>query len=471
MMIFFKRFFGRDSTPFAHFCRNVSIFMLLVCVKLNVSGEASKYVILISIDGMHPDMYLNRSWPAPNLRQLMKMGTYAGHLLSVFPSYTYPSHTAMITGALPARSKINFNQPIGSHSQWFWYTSAVKVPTLWQALKAKGLTSAAVEWPVSVTTDITWDMPEIWDIHHPDDRITEARKYATPGLIEEVEQNATGKLDSNNFNDNYYSLDENAGRAAAYIFTKHKPTFMAVHFATVDGFEHDLGRDGDSVRMAVATADRAIGDIMEAVQKSGLQDSTTIIIVGDHGFATIHTIMRPNMLIKNVPARFIASGGSAFLYAKGGNDSKAAIVQAVTDSLDKLPTNKHKLFRIIDRKELDKMGADSAALMALTGVPGIAFSGSTAARQAENHGPGTLVQNNKLNGVFIPTHGGHHGYDPNIPAMYTGFIAEGASINKGRHIQSLREVDIAVLIAKLLDIEFPTPDGKLEPGIIINTNK
>jgi len=59
-----------------------------------------------------------------------------------------------------------------------------------------------------------------------------------------------------------------------------------------------------------------------------------------------------------------------------------------------------------------------------------------------------------------------------LKEMYTGFIAEGTGIIKGGHIQSLREVDIAVLIAHLLDIDFPTPDGRLVPGILtINKNK
>lgn len=445
-------------------------YLILILFIPYFAKSQVKHVILISIDGFHPDMYTDTTWPAPNLRQLVKMGTYADHLLSVFPSYTYPSHTAMITGAYPARSKINFNQPIGSRGDWFWYTKAVKVPTLWQVLKAKGMTSAAVEWPVSVTKDITWDMPEIWDNDHPDDRVTEARKYATPGLIEDIEANATGKLDSNNFNDNYYTLDEDAGRAAAYIFKTKKPAFMAVHFATVDGYEHEFGRDGDSVRMALETNDRAIGDIIEAIRQSKETDSTAVIVVGDHGFATIHTIMRPNMLIKSLPVRFIPAGGSAFLYRY--RDTKASdipnLVKAVTDSLNSLPKDKRKLFRIIDRKELDQMGADSAALLALTGVnaSGLVFSGATQSQQSENHGPGTLVQNNRLEGLFIPTSGGHHGYDPNNAEMYSGFIAEGAGIIKGGHIQSLREVDIAVLVAHLLGIDFQTPDGKLVPGII-----
>jgi predicted AlkP superfamily pyrophosphatase or phosphodiesterase len=57
-----------------------------------------------------------------------------------------------------------------------------------------------------------------------------------------------------------------------------------------------------------------IGDVLEAIEEAGLRDSITIIVVGDDGFATIHTMFRPNMLIKDVPAKFVAAGGSAFLY-------------------------------------------------------------------------------------------------------------------------------------------------------------
>ncbi|MES2277935.1 MAG: ectonucleotide pyrophosphatase/phosphodiesterase [Bacteroidota bacterium] len=446
------------------------LFLALIGSGVNSFAQV-KHVILISIDGFHPDMYLDSSWPAPNLRNLMKEGTYADYCKSVFPSYTYPSHTAMLTGALPARSKINFNQPIGSTGDWFWYTKAIQVPTLWQALKQSGKTSASVEWPVTVGADITWNIPEIWDKDHPGDRVTMERKYATPELFNELEKNATGKLDSSNFNDSYFSLDENAARMAAYIFQTRKPAFLAVHFACVDGAEHDHGRDADSVRLALESNDRAIGEILEAVQKSKEQNNTTIIVTGDHGFATISQIMRPNMLIRGLPARFIASGGSAFLYParlSNGNTmtSRLAIIKAVTDSLNALSIDKRKLFRIIDRKELDKMGADSNAIMALTAIPGLVFSGASKAAQITNHGVGTLIQNSPLDGVFIPTHGGHHGYDPNLAEMHTGFIAAGAGIINGGRIQQMELVNISPLIAQLLGIQFQTPDGKVPDGIL-----
>lgn len=375
------------------------------------------HVILISIDGLRPEMYLDPSWPAANLQRLMKGGVYADHMKSVFPAYTHPAHAAMETGALPARSGIAYNQPKNSRGEWNWYYDSIKAPTIWAAIKKAGMTTAAIMWPNTVDGDITYNLSEIWDKDHPGDRATVVRQHAIPqGIYEEIEKNATGKLDSTNMNDEYLVMDENTGRMAGYIFQKYRPNFLALHFACVDGMEHEYGREHDSVRLAVEANDRAIGDVLEAITKSGLRDSTTVIIVGDHGFSDIHQVFRPNMLIRDLPAKFIAAGGSAFLYVRpDSNVVISSLVQRVKARLDKLPEEKRKLFRIIDRGELDKMGADSAAILALAATPGLVFSGAITKAPVANNGPGTLIQQAPLDGVFIPTRGGHHGYDPDLP--------------------------------------------------------
>ncbi|HVT87041.1 MAG TPA: hypothetical protein VHD35_17710, partial [Chitinophagaceae bacterium] len=109
-----------------------------------------------------------------------------------------------------------------------------------------------------------------------------------------------------------------------------------------------------------------------------------------------------------------------------------------------------------------------SAILALAADPkkGLVFSGAITTRAVTNNGPGTLIQQNPLDGVFIPTKGGHHGYDPNDKEMYTGFIAYGAGINKGKVIDELCVTDIAPLIAKLLGVEFNCPDGKLMDGVL-----
>jgi predicted AlkP superfamily pyrophosphatase or phosphodiesterase len=438
--------------------------LVLSCSLLSLSAVAqTRHVILISIDGLRPEMYRDPSWPTPNLQQLMKQGVYALHMKSVFPAYTYPSHTAMVTGALPARSGIYFNQPRGGNGQWDWFSTSIRVPTIWKVLRAAGLTTATVQWPLSAMDSITYAVPEIFDIHHPVDRITLTRIYSTPGLLDEIERNVTGRLDSNSMSEEYFSMDDNSARMAGYIFRTRKPAFLAMHLASVDGMEHEQGRDGDSVKLAMASND--IGLMLEAIQRSGAKDSTVIIIVGDHGFCDIHEVFRPNILIRGIGGKFTAAGGSAFLYPTPGADTQQ-LAARVKAALEKLPEDKRKLFRILDRATLDRMGADSSAILALAAYPGLAFSGALKPAGTVNNGPGTQIQQNPLDGVFIAVHGGHHGYDPNLPEMYTGFIAAGAGIRKGGQIDELRVTDISPLVAALLGVSFHAPDGKLVAGIM-----
>lgn len=422
-------------------------------------AQATKHVILISIDGLRPEFYLDASWPAVNMQQLKTKGVYAQKVKSVFPSFTYPSHVAMLTGALPARSGIYYNAPFepeGATGKWSWFLKDIKVPTIWNGVKAAGLTSAAIEWPVSVGEDITYNIPEIWDPKKPEDRITETRKYATKGLIEEIELNATGKLDGENMNEEHLSLDENAGRMAAYIFKKYKPGFIAVHFASVDGAQHEQGREGDKVRKAVATVDRAIGNILEAIELVKMNDSTSVIITGDHGFTNMKQVLRPNIWLKqakllgegkNWNVKFQPAGGSAFLYVQKAKDE--GLVSKVKDLITQLPAEIQKYFTVYDRNKLDAMGADSNAVLALAAVPGIVFGGGT---------QGEVIS--AIKG------GGHHGYDPEMPEMYTGFIGYGAGFKSGTGIEQMSVKDIAPIIAKLLGLKFKSQDGILYPGLV-----
>jgi len=425
----------------------------------NTYAQSSRHVVLISIDGLRPEMYLDTTWPSPNLRELMKRGSYALHMKSVFPSYTYPSHASMVTGAYPATHQVCYNAPfapLGGDGRWNWETSNIKARTIWDAAKEAGLTSAIVEWPVSVGAPVTWNLPEIWPVKDGDDRITESRKYATPGLVEDIEKNATGALTRENMNESYFGFDENAGRIAAYIFMKYKPNLLALHFACVDGAEHDQGREGDSVRLAVESADRAIGEVLETIKKSGLADSTTVIIVGDHGFSDFHEILQPNVWLKENGLfhigngwgmKFQPAGGSAFLYLENPGDTTNLV--KVRTILNQLPDSLRVKFRIIEKPELIEMGADRNAVMALATYPGTIFGGGV-----------------KGSPLFQCPEGGHHGYDPNQPEMYTGFIAAGAGINSGVVIAELSVVDIAPMVMAILQIKFEALDGRSVPQLI-----
>jgi len=436
------------------------LFLSLLFVRGFAIGQPARHVVLISIDGMRPEFYLDSLWPTPNLQHLARQGAYALHMKSVFPSYTYPSHSSMVTGAYPALHEVCYNAPfapLGSDGRWNWETSNIKARTIWDAAKEAGLTTAIVEWPVSVGAPVTWNIPEIWAVKDPGDRITETRKYSTPGLVEEIEKNATGVLTKDNMNEEYLSLDENSGRMAAYIFQKYKPNILAVHFAGVDGMEHEQGRYGYKVKAAVGAADRAIGGILEAIERAGLKDSTTVLIVGDHGFMDMRTVIRPNIWLAQEGvwktgadwgAKFQPAGGSAFLYLQHPKDTQ--VVDRVRKILGRLPDSLRNKFRVVEKPELIKMGADKNAFMALAAIPGVVFGGGTEGS------------------VTAEVKGGHHGYDPNLPEMYTGFISAGARIREGTVIQELTVVDIAPLVMSLFGVDFKAPSGVLPPNLIRN---
>jgi predicted AlkP superfamily pyrophosphatase or phosphodiesterase len=428
--------------------------------KAKLSG---RHVVPISIDGLRPEFYKDASWPAPHLQALMKTGTYADHALSVFPSYTYPSHSSMVTGAYPATHQVCFNVPFNPASDaqdWNWETSRIKAPTIWDAAKAAGLKTAIVQWPVSVGAPVNWNIPEIWQAgDENDDRIKESRKHAVPaGIVEELERNATGKLDGNNMSENFLSMDANSARMAAYLFKTYQPDLLALHFAHTDGAEHEHGRESAELREALSATDFGIGQVLEAIERSGLKDSTTVIIVGDHGFSDYNKVIFPNKWLADAGlfkkgatgwgCQFYAAGGSTFLYTENENDVE--LIAKVRALLESVPAEYRKLFKVLDKAELVKKGADRRAMLALTTVPGYVFGNNNQKVMAEFEGIA-----------------GHHGYDPDSPEMYTGFIASGAGIGKAGRIASLCVTDIAPIVMKLLGVEFKCPDGKVPHGLLI----
>lgn len=435
---------------------------LALTFSLRVLAQAANHVILITIDGMRPEFYEDPTMPTPTLQHLMQEGAYAIKLRPVFPTVTLPNHTAMITGALPARSGVYANSPFTPMStgpSWNFYARIIKTPTIFDKLHALGKVTAAVDWPVTVgATTIDYNFPDYWAFDSKTDNIPLVREGIHPaGLWEELEANALGMVPGEEINsDDFLRTDENAARIAAYLLMRYKPTFMAFHITETDHAQHGHGTQGYEVKAAIAAADHAVQDVLEAIRRAGIQDSTTILIAGDHGFADIHSAIFPNVWLARAgilhptgphwQAKFQGAAGSAFLYLEDPHDT--ATVTAVRHVLDSLPGKYRQLFRLLERPELDRLGVDSAAFLAFAPEPGIAV--------------GNAAQGEPLRAA----NGGTHGFMNDTPEMFTGFIAYGAGIRKGTIIPVMGTQDIAPIIAKLLGIEFNSPDGILYPGLL-----
>jgi predicted AlkP superfamily pyrophosphatase or phosphodiesterase len=211
------------------------------------------------------------------------------------------------------------------------------------------------------------------------------------------------------------------------------------------------------VSTAIATADSSVGIVVKALKEAGIWEKTVFIVTGDHGFMDVTTSVNPNVwlikegLITDVKkddwkAQFFSVSGSTYLYLKDKKDMKTA--EQVKKMLNDLPAEEKKLFRMIDRKQLDKAGANPEVAFALTSENGASFG---------NAMTGDAVKPRKK--------GGAHGHFPDFKEIRTGFVAVGPGIKSGSVIQEMNLIDIAPYIAKVLGLSLEKVDGKIPAGL------
>jgi len=420
------------------------------------------HVVLLSIDGLRPEMYRDTSWPAPMLQQMAREGAQAEAVYGVFPSVTYPTHTTIVTGALPARHGVYFNtpfEPAGPTGRWVWEASAIRVPTLWTVARQAGLTTAAVSWPVTVGADLDWNVPEIWPLEEDGSIVAELRRHAMPpGLVDELERDAVGKLRDELWKLGEMARDDRIGEIAAHLLQTRKPALLLVHLLTVDHFEHDHGREHPVVRRALGTADRALARLVEAAERAGIRERTAFVVTGDHGFSDTHSRLAPNVWLVAAGLRaaqrdrgdwratFQVSSASAFLYLRDPADADA--VRRVREVLLAQPPGVRRLFRVVERDELDRLGAAPDAALALAYAPGVGGSGDFTGE------------------ALLPGSGGDHGYLPDERGLQTGLVVWGAGVQPGAIVPRMSSADVAPLVARLLGLRFEAPDGVLLPGVL-----
>jgi predicted AlkP superfamily pyrophosphatase or phosphodiesterase len=427
------------------------IFALSLLIGSSAFSQQVQHVVVITIDGFRPDFYLDSSWHTPNIHQLMEKGAHAKGVNSVFPSMTYPSHTAMVTGVWPAKHGIYYNnmfEPNGPTGKMYWNDSSIKVPTLWKVAQQQNLKAASLFWPVSADAPVSYNIPDIGSMGE-----AVREKYSKPeGFIADLKKNVF-----DNTNQIEYGKDHNVAAIAAYVIKKDQPNLMTIHFFSVDHYEHEEGRQGPKVAAAVADADSSVGIIVNALQEAGIWENTVLIVTGDHGFLDVKTAVCPNVWLVNAglitdvkkddwKAQFYSVSGSSYLYLKDKNDTQT--LEQVKTILAGLPEEQKKLFRIIDRKQLDKIGGNPEAAFALSGENGASFG-------------------NAMTGEAIkPGHGGSHGYFPDFREIRTGFVACGPGIKKGGIVKEMNVRDIASVVSKLLNLSLPTAEGKIPKGLL-----
>ncbi|MEX1135267.1 MAG: ectonucleotide pyrophosphatase/phosphodiesterase, partial [Balneolales bacterium] len=384
------------------------------------TDNAADHVILISIDGFRSEFYKESHRPSPMLQKMAKEGVQADGVRGIFPSLTYPSHTTMITGSYPATHGVYYNSFFDEESRqssWYFFHDDIKTKTLWQIVGEQGGITANVGWPVTVGAPIDYNVVISGALQNSGLADDPIRHFTYPqGLFEELEREATGRIDiKHDLTNSNPSKENRVAEMVSYLLKKHKPQLTTVALQVTDSYQHSYGREAPEVDRALAAADRAIARIVEAAEYAGVSGRTAFVISGDHGFTNISARIAPNVWLVeaglledkddrgNWRATFHTGGGSAFLHLRDSGDTEA--IDKVRSILESLLPGEKKLFRIVERDELDKIGANPSVPFALsssqtTGMSG-AYSGDA---------------------IRFGT-GGTHGHFPDFPNMETGFIA------------------------------------------------
>ena len=421
----------------------------------------SAHVVIISLDGFTARGLADPSIPLPNIRRLAAQGAIAKQMVPVNPTVTWANHTSMVTGVTPARHGVVYNGLLVTEpgmpprvEPWRDKTEMVHVPTLYDIAHARGLTTAQVDWvAIWNAPTVTWEFRE-----RPDPKGQIAVEMVQAGILS---QQDVDTFTSQNivFRDRVWT------EAAAHIIRAHKPNLMMFHLLTLDSIQHRYGPDTLAAQSTMAHLDAQVAAIVNAVALAGTADRTTFFIVSDHGFKRVKRQINPNAALAKAglvetaggkatkaEAWVVPEGGSAIAYVTvpDADGSRLARMKGVLADLEGVE-------RVVEPAEYAALGlplpsvTDQMGAFFLTAKDGYAFTAAA----------GDQVANDAAEGSF-----GSHGYVSSDPDLGAIFIASGRGIKPGVTLDSVRTIDLAPTMARLLGLEMAGIDGTVLTGIL-----
>lgn len=200
-----------------------------------------KYALIISVDGMRPDLLLRAQ--TPNMHKLMNEGSFTFWAQTTEVAITLPSHVSMLTGVKPERHKVDWNAPLTPEKQLY-----PQATTIFELAKGHGLTTALAAGKMKFAA------------------------LAKPGTVDWL------FLPKNDNGD-----DPRVAWEAAAIVTEHKPNLLFVHFPATDAVGHTFGWSSPQQMITIENADACVGTVLEAYKEANLLDQVFIVLTADHG--------------------------------------------------------------------------------------------------------------------------------------------------------------------------------------------
>ncbi|XP_043722556.1 ectonucleotide pyrophosphatase/phosphodiesterase family member 3-like isoform X2 [Telopea speciosissima] len=375
-------------------------------------------VLLISSDGFRFGYQFKA--PTPNIGRLIANGTEAETgLISVFPTLTFPNHYSIVTGLYPAYHGIinnYFADPVtgdtfnmGSHEPKWWLGEP-----LWETVVNHGLKAATYFWPGSEVHKGSWNCPT---------NLCQFYNGSVP-----FDERVDTVL-------NYFDLP-----------SSEIPVFMTLYFEDPDHQGHQVGADDPEITEAVARIDRMIGRVIDGLEKRGVFEDVTIIMVGDHGM--VGTCDKKLIYLHDltpwidIPKDWVQSYTPLLAIRPPAGVSPSDVVGKMMDGLSSGKVENGKNLKIFLKEDLP----DRLHYVGNDRIPPII---------------GLVAEGFKVEQTRSKRKecGGAHGYDNAFFSMRTIFIGHGPQFARGRKVPSFENVQIYNVITSILNIQGAPNNG------------
>ncbi|HQS51739.1 MAG: alkaline phosphatase, partial [Sphingobacteriales bacterium 39-40-5] len=182
----------------------------------------------------------------PNLRAMMKEGSWSLEARTVLPSSSAANWASMVMGAGPEL-----------HGYTTWGSKKPDMPA--RVLDEYGMFPSVYALLRKEKPDSEIGVIYEWD----------GIGYLFPKAAVNHDQNANGDIAI-------------ANAASKYIIEK-KPNFLFVHLHDVDSVGHNVGHGTHDYYAAIERTDTHIGTILKSIKEAGIEKNTVVLFTADHG--------------------------------------------------------------------------------------------------------------------------------------------------------------------------------------------
>ncbi len=374
------------------------------------SETLDSYVLVVSFDGFRWD-YSNL-YDTPNFDQLEESGVKAEHLISSFPTKTFPNHYTLATGLYPDHHGIINNSFYASELEGIYRIKATEMVTnpdayfgepLWVTAEKQGVKSASYFW-VGSEAPIMGISPSYWEIY--DGRVP---------YLSRVDQVIK-----------WLKLPLN-----------ERPGLIFLYFDEPDGTAHRYGPEHTETGDVVNYLDSILGYIRSELAELEYGELVNLIVLSDHGMGLTRPDKYVNLeeYLKEEWASSVIGGNPLYLIepAEGFADSITNTLNAVEGV---------SAWQKEDIPERLHYGTSPR-------FPGIVVVADSLWSIGTNPDPSGYS-------------GGAHGYDNAFTDMNTIFYAEGPAFKENYTSTSFSNVEVYGIVTHILGLEPAATDGDLE---------